>query len=596
MEQQIAHNRKADRNTLVCVFLLALVFILLLWRAPFGYDWTDEEYYSVVGYRMLQGDRPLVDTWEVHQFSGMLAAPALGAYRLANGGSMDGSVLFLRYFYVSVQFLSSLFAYFTLKKRSGHIPALIAAVMMLAYTHYSINSYFYDSMPYLFVILSALMLFRWQDLPPDAKAGKAAFAALSGVCAALAVIAFPYALLAFLVYFVYWIYSARKNRAQSGDRFGALWFFAGAALTAGALAAFILSRTTLAQAADGVKHMLSDPDHLVADLPHVLAQYFNSIRVIYAPYSYGAALLVVTGLVYRMSKQPRVRQALRLVGAALALVIMAGVTIHMLTYKIEAFYRINLFAAGFALTAPGLWLLADRSRNRAVVLFAAGCALSLATQIGSNTRILASSGMLLPASMAAALYLLDNRRALFSMDGGLLPRLEPRSAKRIERMLAACAFAFAAVFALSLCTLRLTAVHRDEPVANLTAAIDSGAAKGIRTTPESAARHHAMVEEIRTNATESGAVLFTYLFPEGYLLTDLKAATPSAFNMAMDSQWLAAYYESRPDRVPAVVFALDPNLPYNDASMSGADAFANDYGLQTKRLTYMTVYRIPGTE
>ena len=127
MEQLIAQNRKAGRRTLACVLLLTLFFLLLLWRAPFGYDWTDEQYYSVVGYRILQGDRPLMDTWEVHQFSGILVAPVLGLYRLLNGDSMDGAVLYLRYFYVSFQFAVSLLVFGSLRRKSGNIPALLAA-------------------------------------------------------------------------------------------------------------------------------------------------------------------------------------------------------------------------------------------------------------------------------------------------------------------------------------------------------------------------------------------------------------------------------------------------------------------------------------
>lgn len=586
MNQNIAHNRKADKKTLICVLLLALIFILLLWRVPLGYDWTDEQYYSVVAYRLLQGDRPLIDTWEVHQFSGMLAAPVLGEYRYFNGGSMDGCVLFLRYFYVSVQFLASLLVYFSLRKASGHLPALLAAGMMLAYAHFSINSYYYDSMAYLFTILAAVMLFRAQEHPAHARA----YAALSGVAAALATIAFPYALAALLVCFVCWIIDDRKNRQSAQRRFGALWFIAGAALAAGAVAAFILSRATLQEVIDGARHMLSDPDHLSVGILRVAGQYFNAIRVIYSPYSYLAVVIAMAGAIYRLSKTARVKQALRLLGAVLALAVIAGVTVHILTYDISGIYRINLLAPALALIAPGLWLLADCAENRAITLFAIGCALSLSTQIGSNTRILASSGMLLPASMAAALYLSDHARAIFSVDETILPRMRAQTARRFERALTVCAYGLTAAFVLSLCALRLAAIHRDEPVEYLTATIESGAAKGIRTTPESAERHREMVREIRENAPADGSILFTYLFPEGYLITGLKAATPSAFNMAMDSSWLAAYYQSLPERAPVAVFALNPDLPYNESSMSGADDFAREYGLTQSRLTYMTVY------
>jgi len=124
--------------------------------------------------------------------------------------------------------------------------------------------------------------------------------------------------------------------------------------------------------------------------------------------------------------------------------------------------------------------------------------------------------------------------------------------------------------------LRLTAVHRDEPVPELTATIQSGAAKGIRTTPKSAELHDRLIQNIRESAPSSGAILITYLFPEGYLVTGLRAATPSAFNMSMDSSWLAQYYAQHPERVPTLVFALDPAMPYNEPGQTGIEIYSEN--------------------
>jgi hypothetical protein len=133
MEQIFGKNRRTGAWTLLCVLALVVLFSLLLWRVPFGYDWTDEAYYSTVAYRLLQGDRLLVDTWEVHQFSAMLSAPVLGAYLALNQGSTDGCILFMRYFYVSVQFLTSVYAFFVFRRRSGNLAALLVAAMLLGY-------------------------------------------------------------------------------------------------------------------------------------------------------------------------------------------------------------------------------------------------------------------------------------------------------------------------------------------------------------------------------------------------------------------------------------------------------------------------------
>ena len=587
MEQNIAHNRTAGKKTLVCVLLLVVFCLLLLWRVPFGYDWTDEEYYSVVGYRLLQGDRPLVDTWEVHQFSGMLAAPVIGIYRMLNGGSMDGSVLFLRYFYVSVQFGTSLAALFILRKKSGDFPALLAAAMLLGYSHYAINSYFYDSMATLYSVLSVLFLFIFEER----EKSRGVFAVLSGICFAFSVLAFPYTLLALPVYLVYWILRARTTRPGRRYWVGLIWFFAGASAVAGAVIAFLLSRATISELLFGIRSMFSDPDHQSMNVLTIFEQYFNSIRVIYAPYSYGAAALVMIGGAYRLVKQTRAREALHFIGAVFTLVMIAGITIQASTYNWPVYFRINMVAMGLALVAPGLYLLANRAKNRALLLYAVGCAFSIAVQIGSNTRIMASSGMLLPASMATVLYLFDNRLTIFDIHAENTLHTRMQTIIRLERLLTFAVYTLTVLFTLSICAHRIAGVYRDEPIAFLTATLDSGAAKGIRTTKGSAQRHHDMVSAIRAHAPESGSLLVCFLFPEGYLLTDLKAATPSAYHMRLDSAWLAAYYAANPERQPDMLALLASDLPFNENTRFGAEEFAKRYGLHAEETRYLTVYR-----
>ena len=572
MEMESTNNRRANIKTLLCVLTLVLLFALLLWRVPFGYDWTDEQYFSEIGYRLIQGDRPLVDTWEVHQFSAMLAAPVLKGYLALNGGSTDGMVLFLRYFYVSFQLCVSAIAFFVLKRKSGHIPALISAAMLLAYSHFSINSYYYDSMTLLFCVLSGLMCIAFFTRTSRGFL----FAALGGACFALAVVAYPYFLLFIPVFVLFWLLRLRNKDARKRNALGMLAFFAGAAAVALALLGYLLSQATVSQLLTGVNNMLGDPDHQSISLFEVMGQYFNAIRVIFSPASYGAAALLLLGIVYSYSRRIAVRRLLHRAGAIGAVLLLLCVVGIALCYDWDGVHRINLFAMGFALVAPGLFFLADRKKDDGtILLYWLGCGLSVCVQLGSNTRILASSGMLLPASLATVLYLFDHADELFDCKAEDAATTPGRSS-RWSAGLRGIALLACTACVLGTAYLRFTAVHRDEPIPELTATIQSGAAKGIRTTPKSAELHDRLIQNIRENAPSSGSILITYLFPEGYLVTGLRAATPSAFNMAMDSPWLKQYYEQHPERVPALVFALDPTMPFNDLGQIGISTYSEN--------------------
>ncbi len=572
MEMELTNNRRANVKTLICVLTLVLLFALLLWRVPFGYDWTDEQYFSEIGYRLIQGDRPLVDTWEVHQFSAMLAAPVLKGYLLLNGGSTDGMVLFLRYFYVSFQLCVSLVAFFVLKRKSGRIPALLVSAMLLAFSHFSINSYFYDSMAQLYTVLSGLMCIAFFNRTSRGFV----FAALGGASFALAIVAFPYVLLVVPVCLVYWLVRLRDTNERRRNALGMLAFFAGAAVIALALMTYLLSNATVSQLLTGVSNMFGDPDHQPVSLVEVMGQYFNAIRVIFSPASYGAAALLLLGVAYAQSRKATIRRLLHRLGAIGALLLLICVVGIEMFYDWDGVHRINLFATGFALVAPGLFFLTDRKKDDGtMLLYWLGCGLSVCVQLGSNVRFLVSSGMLLPASLATMLYLFDHANELFAWNVEDAATTQSRS-KRWSAGLRGVAILACAACVLGTAHLRLTAVHRDEPVPELTATIQSGAAKGIRTTPKSAELHDRLIENIRESAPSSGAILITNLFPEGYLVTGLRAATPSAFNMSMDSTWLAQYYEQHPERVPALVFALDPTMPFNELGYVGISNYSEN--------------------
>lgn len=572
MEREKTNKRTANVKTLLCVLTLVIMFALLLWRVPFGYDWTDEQYYSAIGYRLLQGDRPLVDTWEVHQFSAMLSAPVLQVYIWCNGGSTEGMVLFLRYFAVSLQFCASLVAFFMLKKRNGLIPALLVAGMLQGYSHFAINSYYYDSMVLLFGTLSGLFCMEFFQR----SKGGFLFSALGGLFFALAVVAFPYALLVTPVYLAYWIVRMRVNGGRKQNELGLVAFVLGAAVVALILLIFLLSRASVSQLLAGVSNMLGDPDHQTQSLLEVTGQYFNAIRVVYSPVSYGAAALLLLGIAFSFSKNENVRRSIHCVGAVSIVLMLFGVVWIALRYDWNGIYRINLLAMGFAMLAPGFFFLSKRTRdNGTLLLYWIGCMLSFAVQLGSNTRILASSGMLLPASMAAVLYLFEHANELFLFKTQKSQNTENRL-RLLSKVLRVTAALACVACVVGLMFLRLTAVHRDEPIPQLTATIGSGAAKGIRTTEESAALHDELIANICEYAPSSGTILITNLFPEGYLVTGSRAATPSTFNMSMDSAWLAQYYEQHPERVPVFVFALNPTMPYNEDGQKGIDSFSNN--------------------
>lgn len=565
MEQERTNKRTANVKTLLCVLTLAVLLLLLIWRVPFGYDWSDESDYLALPYRLLKFDRPLVDTWEVHQLSALITLPLVALHGALSGGSTSGILLFTRYCFVGVQFLAGVYAFFVLRRRSGDLAALFAAALLLGYAHFSINSLYYNSYALLFLALSVLLA-----LDAASRETRRGWRyALSGLLFALSVQAQPYTLLAIVVWPFLFAPQMREKSAKN-RRLVLLWL-GGAALVALAFVAYVFARSPLNEIPGNVRGMLSDPSYPEISYFEQTMQYFNAIRVIFSPASYGAAVLVPIGIWYALTRNDRRKRALRIFGVAAALAVMAGAVAAASLRDWSDIYRLNTLAMAFSLAGPGLFLLNDRKTGAAAALFFFGAALSIATQFGSNTRILASSGMLVLGSMGTVLCLFDCLRDMAARE---TERSQAASTKlpRASAALLAAAVAVCLLGTGMLFWYRATAVHRDAALPELTRTIETGPAKGLRTTPEHAKRYEQLVSDIRALAPKQGNILVSNLFPDAYLLTDLVPAAPGEFNMSIE--FISSYYELHPERLPDYIFEIDVSYGReNDQSRAITAAF-----------------------
>lgn len=553
----------AKTKLILCLLILTLLFTALCVRVPYGLDWTDEPYYSVLPYRLFLGDRPLVDTWEVHQLSGLLVLPFLKLFMLFSGGSTTGVMLYFRYVLIVLQFALSLYAFFVLRRKSGDVVALLAAGMLLMHVHFGINGLSYNAITPLLLALSVLFAFDMLD-----GHSPRVFAALSGLAYALAVQAYPYAALTLPVYILFWIAHARRRAADPAGKRLWRWFSLGALAALFAFAVNVLLRSPLSGIIENAGSILHDPDHQSESVFMLLASYCNAIRVLFGPVFTAAVALFLYSFVTHFVKNARARLRLKQLGFALAIALIAAAVLWVIPYDYPNHHKLNLVAVSITLILPSLLCLSDFRMSRYFLPIGLGLTLSLCVQLGSNTGVRSSSGMLLLSSVGTMLY-------LFALLDDEMPR--PYGAHTFRIVAAGvCALQLALTAGL-----RVQTVYRDATLPKLTERIADGPAKGVVTTQDNAAHYAGVLADIREYASDNGNVLVTNLLPVAYLMSELAPATPSAFNMTCDSPWLAEYYQKHPERMPDLLYAANANVGQsNDSSLSGADALAGSLGLR----------------
>ena len=587
MKRVDSFNKKECLSLVCCALVLLLLAGALWMRTPYGFDWTDEPYYTALPYRLALGDRPFVDAWEVHQLSALIALLFLRLYLLINGGSTVGVILYFRYVLIAVQMFIAFYGFFVIRKRSGNLPGLLVSALLLLYAHYGINSFSYNMMAPLFAALSGLLLFDAFDC-----GGCPVKLFLSGAVYGLSVMAQPYFIVSLPVWIVFWaLICLSKNEmfiktrtllskklGGRGAVRGLLVFTAGGLFLLLIVAGYVFAQSSLSEIAVGIAGMLGDPDHEPINAVRVLGSYINGVRVLFGPCSYLALSLCLFGAGVYFVKDEAKRQKMRRAGAYMAGLLVLLATVWVLFYQYPDYHKINLAAMIPALAVPGLYFCSGKKPDRSLLLFLLGCALSLAVQLGSNTRIRASSGALLPASLGGVLYLFDGGRALFP---------ERKAAVRYMR-LCACSCACAAAL---MGGLRMVTTYREDPIDQLDTRISQGPGAGIVTTGHRAEQYDRLYADITENAPDKGRILVTNLMPAGYLMTELPPAAPSVFNMMVDAPWLAAYYEALPDHAPAYVFAVGEEYgESNDGSLAGTETLTGENGWRNRRLTSGTAF------
>ena len=138
------------------IFVLILTVLATISKIFVGYD-TDEGYAVALSYRIAAGQKLLVDSWDVHQTSGILSAFLLMPYIAATGG-VSGVFVYLRFCGAVLQALLAVYSYKVLKRCTDSFYAFIFAVSGNAFLPKEIQTIEHSYIVAAFSLLSVIFL------------------------------------------------------------------------------------------------------------------------------------------------------------------------------------------------------------------------------------------------------------------------------------------------------------------------------------------------------------------------------------------------------------------------------------------------------
>lgn len=195
----MGRSKFSDRSGDICFYVLfAVITVVMVIRAFFGIEITDEAYYIAEVRTVLDGNLPYA--YNNSDLVGMtvVMVPFVWIYRLFVSGD-EGLFLYMRLCYVIFRAIVLLAGYLLLKKKTGKFAAACACLIMAAY-HMNILNFSYNTISTLFVFITGILLYYLEDM----KEGKARSVLyfVAGVLSALTVLSHPVHALSIVLFII----------------------------------------------------------------------------------------------------------------------------------------------------------------------------------------------------------------------------------------------------------------------------------------------------------------------------------------------------------------------------------------------------------
>ena len=158
--------REEQKRWIAAGTAFIIIGILLIYRAFYGMDTTDETFYLATAKRFYEGDLLFQNDWNTGQIFGLVMMPFYYFYLMVTG-SNEGIILCARILFVFIALFVAGFTYKVLYQYSKKFGAsLLASLCILVYVRGNIITCSYYSLGFYTFLLAILW---WMDAKKEKK-------------------------------------------------------------------------------------------------------------------------------------------------------------------------------------------------------------------------------------------------------------------------------------------------------------------------------------------------------------------------------------------------------------------------------------------
>ena len=511
-------KEKDYKSWCVAYTLLLVIGILLIIRAHFGMDYTDESFYFALAKRFYQGDQLLVDEWFPTQLIGTLLLPFYSIYVKLNG-DQTGMILAARIAYVIFSVGIGCYMLSIMRKQKKQvIYSFLVSIMFVLYVRAGIGTFSYYSLGLETFLLSILLC-------TDKTSSEKMYLkwVLSGINFAISVLCMPYMIIMFTV-LVIWYFIRNRGIKKDGICF----------LTGIGSAAFLFLMRFGMEAVKGLENIsdiLRDPQHQTSALENVRALFayltFNYLKYTWLLYIF----TFIAGIVLYIRKKQD--------GCC-----RIYIGILYLEFFIQAAYSRTFFEGGIVyavlLLAIQIWFVKPERYEEEKYLFL-GILFGIIWSMGSNVGMRVFNMGVLIADIWSLRILMDHIVSIKKIT--------------IHMGLYIC-IGLISILAVN----RFSDIYRDNSIEQLKVKVAYGSMKGIYTTASRAAEYETAWKELQRYTEKDDRIAVQNLNPWAYLDSAAKCGSYSVWNVDYTDIRAVKYYDKYPENIPTVIYLPRPGF------------------------------------
>lgn len=523
----IKRNERIGKMVAVGVLVIAALFMLN--RAKYGYIYNDEPFILTLSHRLIKGDAFLYDEWQPTQLTGFLNYPWMILFT-ATHNNTDGMILFFRYVYVVLNFVSLLFVYLRLSNYSKKpLITCAACLYLLLFSSMDILTVSYN-----FYSLTGLLLFVTLCIT-----GKSNIEYLfAGIFFSVATLASPYLAIVFVLYYLFFSlnhFVLKKDISKNLIDITKMVLF-GVILSVAVFICFLYGTGgNISKMLNTVSYIFTDVEYPSQSIFQLIYGYLYTWVNKFRTFGFMFAVFVMLSLIDKKHK------TLWLEAHIIAFVILTPRMIHIFLYQFN-YLIMQIGLLGFHA------LIIDEQRNNSYSLIAiAGVIFSFILYTTSDLKQYAiANGMVLAGF--ASFFLIDDYLQKYENNTILIKTL--------------CILLVFAQIGTEVYE-RMTKYYLDNNINDNLYLIEKSVAKGLYVDQEQYDTYMSVYNDINVNIPHAAKLLVLSQKPWIYLANDSDYCTYSAW-MTSSKEFrinrLKEYYILHQDKYPNYIYVLDEDF------------------------------------